>query len=176
MPPANGAGLVSVLERYAPTWLAQLPALVDPERHAELRRTVTGTTRERMLRELTDALEAATTDVPLAFCVEDLHWNDASTLDWMASFAQRPEPARVLIIGTFRPEAEFGSSHPLISVVNELRVKRRCREMALAGMSEEEVADFIAVRLPPGASACKGYAPSRCPAAAAHQRQSAVRN
>ena len=109
----GGADLVSVLERYAPTWLAQMPALLDPERHANLRRTVAGTTGQRMLRELNDALEAATTHVPLVLCLEDLHWSDESTLDWLASFAQRPEPARLLLVGTFRPEPEAGGGHPL---------------------------------------------------------------
>ena len=115
----GGSALVPVLEKYAPTWLAQLPALLPPERYEGLRRTLAGTTRRRMLRELTDALEAATTDRPLALCLEDLHWSDVSTLDWIAAFAQRPEPARVLLIGTFRPQVD-GGGHPLSKVVEEL--------------------------------------------------------
>lgn len=147
----GGAGLVPVLERYAPTWLAQLPALLPPERHATLRRTVAGTTRQRMLRELTDALEAATTQIPLVLCLEDLHWSDASTLDWIAAFAQRPEPTRILLIGTFRTKTVASAGHPLSRVVDELHIKRCCREITLRGMSESDVADFIALRLPPAA-------------------------
>ncbi|MEP6918090.1 MAG: winged helix-turn-helix domain-containing protein, partial [Acidobacteriota bacterium] len=56
----DGEDLVPLLERYSPTWLAQLPALVEPDRLEHLRRTVAGTTRERILRELSDALEAIT--------------------------------------------------------------------------------------------------------------------
>ena len=145
----DGAGLVPVLERYAPTWLAQLPALLPPERHATLQRTVAGTTQQRMLRELTDALEAATTQIPLVLCLEDLHWSDASTLDWIAAFAQRPEPTRILLIGTFRTQTDASGGHPLSRVVDELHIKRCCREIALSGMSESDVADFIALRLPP---------------------------
>ena len=145
----DGAGLVAVLERYAPTWLAQLPALLPPERHATLQRTVAGTTQQRMLRELTDALEAATAQIPLLLCLEDLHWSDASTLDWIAAFAQRPEPTRILLIGTFRTQTDASGGHPLSRVVDELHVKRCCREIALSGMSEDDVADFIALRLPP---------------------------
>ncbi len=102
-----------------------------------------------MLRELNDALEAATTHRPLVLCLEDLHWSDASTLDWIASFAQRPEPARLLLIGTFRPESEAGSGHPLSRVVDGLRIKRCCREISLSGMSESEVAEYVAARVPP---------------------------
>jgi DNA-binding winged helix-turn-helix (wHTH) protein/predicted ATPase len=145
----DGAGLVPVLERYAPTWLAQLPALLSPERHATLRRTVAGTTRQRMLRELTDALEAAATHIPLVLCLEDLHWSDASTLDWIAAFAQRPEPTRILLIGTFRTQTDASGDHPLSRVVDELHIKRGCREITLSGMSESDVADFIVLRLPP---------------------------
>src|SRR6185312_3855195 len=123
------------------------PALLPPERYEGLRRTLAGTTRRRMLRELTDALEAATTDRPLALCLEDLHWSDVSTLDWIAAFAQRPEPARLLLIGTFRPQAD-GGGHPLSNVVEELHIKRCCRHITLGGMTENEVADFAALRLP----------------------------
>jgi len=145
----DGAELVPVLERYAPTWLAQLPALLPPERHATLQRTVAGTTQPRMLRELTDALEAAATRIPVVLCLEDLHWSDASTLDWIAAFAQRPEPTRILVIGTFRTQTDASGGNPLSRVVDELHIKRCCREIALSGMSESDVADFIALRLPP---------------------------
>ena len=144
----GGSALVPVLEKYAPTWLAQLPALLPAERYEVLRRTAAGTTRRRMLRELTDAFEVAATDRPLALCLEDLHWSDASTLDWIAAFAQRPEPARVLLIGTFRPQADGSGGHPLSKVVEELHLKRCCREITLGGMTESEVADFAALRLP----------------------------
>jgi predicted ATPase/DNA-binding winged helix-turn-helix (wHTH) protein len=144
----GGAGLLPIFERCAPTWLAQLPALLDPERHASLQRTVAGSTRDRMLRELTDALEEASVHTPLLVCLEDLHWSDASTLDWIAAFAQRPEPAHVLLIGTHRPQADGDPSHPLSRVIQELRIKRCGRDIALSGMSADEVADFIQTRFP----------------------------
>jgi DNA-binding winged helix-turn-helix (wHTH) protein/predicted ATPase len=145
----GGAALVPILEKYAPTWLAQLPALLEPERYASLRRTVAGTTRQRMLRELTDALEAVTARTPLVLCIEDLHWSDPSTLDWIAAFAQRPEPARVLLIGTLRPpRGDAADDHPLTQIVDRLRTQRRCHEAAVTGLSDSEVADFIAFRFP----------------------------
>ena len=101
--------VIQLLERYSPTWLAQLPTLLPPERLDRLRRLLAGTTRERMLRELSDALEAITARVPLVLWLEDLHWSDMSTLDWIAAFAQRPEPACLLLIGTFRPLSDHGA-------------------------------------------------------------------
>ena len=35
-----------------------------------------GATRERMLRELADAVEAITIEAPLMIVLEDLHWSD----------------------------------------------------------------------------------------------------
>jgi DNA-binding winged helix-turn-helix (wHTH) protein/predicted ATPase len=145
----DGADLVPVLERYAPTWLAQLPALLPPERHAALQRTVAGTTPQRMLRELTDALEAAAARIPLVLCLEDLHWSDTSTLDWIAAFAQRPEPTRVLLMGTFRTQTDASGGHPLSRVIDELHIRRCCREITLSGITESDVAEFIALRFPP---------------------------
>ena len=144
--PQGGEDLIPLLERYSPTWLAQLPALLQPEHLEQLQRTVAGITRERMLRELSDALEAIAARTPLVIWLEDLHWSDMSTLDWIAAFAQRPEPACVLLIGTFRPTVP---EHPLAAVSDELRMKGFCREIALRGLDETGVADYTALRCPP---------------------------
>lgn len=42
-----------------------------------------------MLRELTEALEVITADRPLVVWLEDLHWCDPSTLDWLSVVARR---------------------------------------------------------------------------------------
>jgi DNA-binding winged helix-turn-helix (wHTH) protein/predicted ATPase len=140
--------LIPLLEHYSPTWLAQLPALVKAERLDRLRRTA-GITRERMLRELSDALEAISERVPLVLCLEDLHWSDVSTLNWIASFAQRPESARLVLIGTFRPIPATGAESPLAAIADDLRMKGRCREIALHGLDESSVADYARRRCPP---------------------------
>jgi predicted ATPase/DNA-binding winged helix-turn-helix (wHTH) protein len=143
---SGGAKVVSAIERYGPTWLAQLPALLTPERYAALRRNVAGTTRERMFRELTDVMEAITHEVPLIFCLEDLHWSDPSTVEWIAAFAQRPEASRLLLIGTFRPSEVAETNHPLEAIFRELKAKRFCHEIALHGLDESSIAKYVRVR------------------------------
>ena len=49
-----------------------------------MQRAVQGTTRERMLRELAEALEVLTAEQPLMLVLEDLHWSDASTVELLA--------------------------------------------------------------------------------------------
>ncbi|MEP6916791.1 MAG: hypothetical protein ABJC89_14155, partial [Acidobacteriota bacterium] len=100
-------------------------------------------------RELNDALEANTARIPLVLCLEDLHWSDLSTLDWIATFAQRPEPACLLLIGTYRPLLAIAHEHPLAAISDHLRMKGSCREIALQGLDETDVADYAALRCPP---------------------------
>jgi predicted ATPase len=151
----GGDRMIAQLERCSPTWLAQLPALLSSSRVASLRRAAVGTTRARMLRELTDALEAMTAEEPLILWLEDLHWSDPSTLDWIAQFAQRPEFARMLLVGTFRVSPAIEVDHPLLAVVERLRSTGLCQEIALDGLDEASVIDYVTLKFPgaPGQAA-----------------------
>ena len=80
--------LVRALRRFAPLWLAQLPALQTSAEAARLARRTAGATPERMLRELTDVLEALSERTALVLCVEDLQWSDPATIDWLSCFAR----------------------------------------------------------------------------------------
>src|SRR5436309_1452557 len=60
----GGEAIVQMLAAQAPTWFLQFPALVTPDRGEALRREVLGATRERMLREIGDALEAIVSHSP----------------------------------------------------------------------------------------------------------------
>src|SRR5215468_2375639 len=78
---ANGSPIVDALAARAPTWLIQLPSLVNGQQRAELQSELVGATRERMVREICEALEALTVRRVLVLVFEDLHWVDPSTLD-----------------------------------------------------------------------------------------------
>jgi hypothetical protein len=49
-------------------WLVQMPALLSPEAHERLQRQLVGATRERMLHEMAEALEALSAVHPLVLC------------------------------------------------------------------------------------------------------------
>jgi len=138
--------VIRLLQQLAPTWTLQLPADLFPSRGS--RRAPAGATPERMLRELNEALEAVSMRRPLVLWLEDLHWSDPSTLDWLGAFAQRPEPARVLLVATVRSAEAADTNHPLRELAVRLRVKRLCREIALQGMNEIAVAEYLARRYP----------------------------
>jgi DNA-binding winged helix-turn-helix (wHTH) protein/tetratricopeptide (TPR) repeat protein len=141
----GGPDVVRCLEGCAPIWLAQMPALLQPEQRESVQRRSVGATRERMLREIVEALEVLTRDTPLVLLLEDLHWSDASTLDLLVWLAQRSEPARLLVLGTFRPS---DADAPLRAAVAQVRRSGRGREIPLRRWSEADVRVYCAQRFP----------------------------
>jgi predicted ATPase len=101
-----------------------------------------------MLRELADAIEIASLETPLVLWIEDLHWSDASTLDWLSYLARRPGPARVLVLAAYRPAEVLCGGHPLEAIRAELEVQGRCRDLALSLLDASAVGEYIARRFP----------------------------
>lgn len=142
-----GPQLISVLKQHAPSWLVQLPAFVPTEEFPELRHRTTGTTRPRMLRELAEALEVLTVDQPLLLMLEDLHWSDPSTLEWLSLIAKRTSPARLMILGSYRPMEMLAPQHPLRAVLRELRLHQQCQEISLSLLTATEIATYLTQRI-----------------------------
>ncbi|HEY7545954.1 MAG TPA: AAA family ATPase, partial [Blastocatellia bacterium] len=140
--------LVELLYGHAPLWLAQMPSFISPEERLALNREVLGATRERMLRELAEAIESLTAATPLVLALEDLHWSDYSTLDFVSYLAHRQESARLLLVGTYRPAEVMLSGHPLRAVKQELRAHRLCEELRLGFLTLPSVSDYLASRFP----------------------------
>ena len=115
-------GWSRLLRRVAPTWLAQMPWLIGDDEQA-LRQSLQAVRAERMLREFAALIEALTTDVTLVLVLEDLHWSDPSTVDLLSLLGQRHEPARLLVIGTYRPAEVAVQEHVLL---------QRCPDAAAA--------------------------------------------
>lgn len=148
----DGKQLVMLLQRYAPTWLVQMPSLLNVTELEALQRQTQGATRERMLREMGEAIEAITAERPLVLVLEDLHWSDASTVELLSLLARRREPARLLVIGTYRPVDVIVQEHPLRAVKQELQLHGLCIELPLGLLSEAQVAEYLAQRFGAGLS------------------------
>jgi predicted ATPase len=125
-----------------------MPGLLDAAAFEALERRTRGVTRERMLRELVEAVEAMTADRALVLVLEDLHWSDPSTVDLLARLVRRREPARLLVIGTYRPADVRASGHPLHALVQELCVRGHCQELTLAFLTQSALAEYLAARFP----------------------------
>ena len=140
---STGEPIVTLLRQHAPTWLVQMPWLLDPSDRAFMQHEHLGVTRERMLRELTEAIETLTSADPLVLVLEDLHWSDYATLDLVIFLARRQEPAKLLLIGTYRPADVMVGDHPLRSVIQTLSRSPSYSEYPLALLSEAGVATYL---------------------------------
>ena len=66
-----------------------------------------------MLREFAAFVESLTASGTLMLVLEDLHWSDPSTVDLLSLLGQRRDPARLLVIGTYRPAEVAVHEHVL---------------------------------------------------------------
>jgi predicted ATPase/DNA-binding winged helix-turn-helix (wHTH) protein len=142
----DGARLVELLHQQAPSWLLQMPALLPAAAYEVLQQRSSGTTHERMLRELAEAVETLTLERPLVLVVEDLHWSDLATLDWLAFVARRRAAARLLVLGTYRPADAMMRAHPVHTVMQELQRQEQCTELVLNYLSEAGVVTYLTQR------------------------------
>jgi tetratricopeptide (TPR) repeat protein len=141
-----GVRLVPLLRQHAPTWLVQMPGLLRESERERLQRQVLGSGQERRLRELAAALDVLTARQGFVLWLEDLQWSDVSTLDVLAILGRRQAPARLLVLGTYRPVEVLVRDHPLKSVKQELQVHGQCQELALDFLSEAAVEAYLARR------------------------------
>jgi DNA-binding winged helix-turn-helix (wHTH) protein/predicted ATPase len=147
----GGQEIAARLAQRAPTWLVHMPWLAGLSGPETPRRPPPGATRERMLREMAEALEALAAYRPVLLVLEDLHWSDRSTLDLLACLARRREPARLLVIGTYRPTEVTGTASAVNAIRQDLHARGQCAELPLPFLSEVVVREYLSARLPAGA-------------------------
>ena len=130
------------LDRVAPTWLAQLPALIEPEMTEPLERRLLGSNAARMLREGADAFDALAAHRPLVLVLEDLHWADDCALDVLDLLLQRSSGGPLLLIGT----ARIGDG-PARNLVGPAVATGRAIEIEMAPLGPDVMAALIRDRL-----------------------------
>ena len=142
------ASLVELIRTVAPMWLVQLPWLSAPAEREALRRELNGSGEARMLREMGELLQRYAQNRPLLLVTEDLHWSDGATVQLIDYMARRRGGARLLWLASFRLTEIIAADHPLRAVRHELRLHGLCEEIVLETFSEQEVAGYLAKRVP----------------------------
>ena len=135
-----------VLLRYAPAWLSQLPWLAHDADAESLRRATAEGSTQRMLREIAQALEVLAADRTVVVWLEDLHWSDPSTLAVIAFLAGRREPARLLLIASFRPADAQAGAAPLHGLALQLAQRGQAMPLALGLLDEAAIAGYLRAR------------------------------
>jgi predicted ATPase/DNA-binding winged helix-turn-helix (wHTH) protein len=135
-----------VLARYAPAWLALLPWLAHDADAAVTAPAQQDTTAQRMLREIAQALEVLAAVRPIMLWLEDLHWSDPSSLAVVSFLAGRRDPARLLLIASYRPADVAAGTSPLQGLVLQLQQRAQARPLALDPLDAGAVADYLRQR------------------------------
>lgn len=138
--------LIEQLRRSAPMVLSQLTAVLSPTEQADLQRQFLGVVEQRLPRDIAMFLHVLATDRGLVLVLEDLHWSDASTVALLSLLARRLEPARLLLIGTYRPVEILANEHPFKALHQELVSHNQCTEIPLEGLTITEITEYLQQR------------------------------
>jgi DNA-binding winged helix-turn-helix (wHTH) protein len=139
--------VIEVLDKHAPAWLIQLPGVVRPDRRDDLQRRAAGVTPAGAMCELADALEVLSAHAPIVLVLDDLQRVDLATARLITFLSRRREPARLLIIGTYRSR-EVRRGHPVTKVAAELIAHRLASSIEVGGLSSEDVDAYLSRRYP----------------------------
>ena len=145
----SGVSVAGLMRMLAPSWYTQvaprsardaitspgLPLLPPPS-------------QERMKRELTAFLQAASKVSPLVIFLDDVHWADASTVDMLAYLAGRFDTTRTLVVATCRPTDLLLAKHPFGALKLDLQARRLAREIVLPFLAREDIEHYLALRFP----------------------------
>jgi tetratricopeptide (TPR) repeat protein len=99
-----------------------------------------------MLREFAEALEVLASREPLILILEDLQWSDSATLESLAYVARRRDPARLLVLATYRPVEAVLHNTRLRRVLAEVRNQPQVAEIVLDYLPREAVHAFLRQR------------------------------
>jgi ATP/maltotriose-dependent transcriptional regulator MalT len=117
--------------------LAQLLPELGDERPAPADPT-TVTPQARLFEALLALLDRLGSDQPVLLVVEDLHWADRSTRDFLVFLSRALCRERVLVVGTYRSD-ELHRRHPVRPVLAELERSERGRRIALSPFTRAEL-------------------------------------
>ena len=138
-----GRAMTPLFRRVAPCWYVQVPWLLAEREPEGFPGAMTSAPPERMLREGATFLELMAARSTVVLVLEDVHWSDTATVDLLALLGQRSDPARLLVIATYRPAEASLMDHPVREVKQTLRWRHRCLELALNYLSQANVGEYL---------------------------------
>jgi tetratricopeptide (TPR) repeat protein/predicted Ser/Thr protein kinase len=135
--------VIALLRRHAPTWCLQFPAVFSSGALDQILHEATGATKDRMLRELGDALAVLAAETPVLMVLEDMHWTDPASVDMLRHLAERAHSQRLLLVVTARPEDIERNNPMLKKCYMEMRARGVCEEIALQVLRVQDVTAYL---------------------------------
>jgi tetratricopeptide (TPR) repeat protein len=139
---------VDLVKTWAPTVGVLMPPALVPDPDGSLHRQTAGATRERLIRESGDFMEAATRLFPLVLLLEDLQWADAASVDLLQHLGRRAVRQRILIVCTCRASEVESLNPQLHRGMLDLRTAGQGRELAVGPLDAEDVRQWLDRRFP----------------------------
>ncbi len=138
----RSVALQPALKRLEPVWLTEISRLL-PELAAEHPGLPAPDPlkehwqRTNFFQALNRVIFAART--PLLLCIDDLHWCDAETLEWLHYLLRGDPHARILVVGAARTE-EMDSIQAFQTLLSNLQREERIVEIHLSPLDAAETA------------------------------------
>jgi DNA-binding winged helix-turn-helix (wHTH) protein len=150
---ASSAGIVRSLPTLAPSWASQMPAQFSAEQRTALRQQIMPSPQSVMVLEACTFLETLAAERPFVLVLEDLHWADFATIDFLSALCRRRSAAKLLLIATYRLEDLKTARHPLKQMTRDLALRKYASEIELAPLSTTAIAEVLSGRKKTGAVA-----------------------
>lgn len=128
-----------------PAWLAELAQLFPELRpaHPGLAQPPAGElgwARTRLFEALeTLLLRLAQGVQPVVPCLDDLHWADSATLDWLTYLGRHSRNRPLLLVAAYRS----AEADPLLALRASLTQQGMLRELALEGLDQDAVRELL---------------------------------
>jgi predicted ATPase len=139
------------LSQLFPELLNRYPDLPSPDLEAPAART-------RLFESLTRLTVALTARAPLVLFMDDLHWSDRATLDWLQYAARqwRQSAARILLLVSLRSEALYPTAQPppadLIEWLAQVAREVETDDVELKPLGERDTVGLVLSLLAPPAA------------------------
>jgi tetratricopeptide (TPR) repeat protein len=140
---------VDLIRTWAPTVGIQMPAALVPDPDGSLHRQTAGATRERLVREAGDFVEAATRLYPFVLVLEDMQWADPASIDLLCHLGRRIPRQRMLLVATYRPSDAETLNPALKRGALDLRAAGLGDELPLGPLAVGDVAAWLDARFAP---------------------------
>jgi DNA-binding SARP family transcriptional activator/tetratricopeptide (TPR) repeat protein len=102
-----------------------------------------------LFEALARLLVELSSEQPIVFILEDLHWCDSLSARFLSFFGRRIHRLPILVVGSMRPE-ELVDVPVLAQSLKELRIDKRLDEISLGSLSQTDSVTLIHALLPAG--------------------------
>ncbi len=125
-------------------WLAEAARLLPELQSNDLSQSIPAAVeptdaRSHLFEALSQVILGLAAQRPLVLCLDDLHWADGATLDWLSHVARYLASNRILIVGTVRSE----ELPRLSDLRHTLRRQRVLAELPLQGLDRIGVCELL---------------------------------